>query len=266
MKKQFKINEVSRLFNIGPDSLRYYEKIGLLNPKRDQNNYRIYSLNEIYQLNIIAEFRKLNIPLAQIKNYIEDLSFSNTLSVLSEESNILKEEIKKLQIQKSLIDNQIENLREYFSMDTEKFTIKSFSKRHIVELKTSIILDEEFDFSIILLQRKSDFKVSSFKDNLIGASFSIKDFNREIPVKYDSVFIFHNEPNIATNYLDKGNYLSYIYKGNYDKLPSHIENLKKYARDNNLKIENTVYETYLVDNRYTAIPEEFLTELQVRIL
>ena len=30
MKQFFKINEISKLYNIGPDSLRYYEKLGLL--------------------------------------------------------------------------------------------------------------------------------------------------------------------------------------------------------------------------------------------
>lgn len=34
MKQFFKINEISKLYNIGPDSLRYYEKLGLLAPKR----------------------------------------------------------------------------------------------------------------------------------------------------------------------------------------------------------------------------------------
>lgn len=34
MKQFYKINEISKLYNIGPDSLRYYEKLGLLAPKR----------------------------------------------------------------------------------------------------------------------------------------------------------------------------------------------------------------------------------------
>lgn len=40
MEKYFKIKEISTLFNIGIDSLRYYEKIGLIKPKRGKNNYR----------------------------------------------------------------------------------------------------------------------------------------------------------------------------------------------------------------------------------
>ena len=38
----FKIGELSKLYHIGVDSIRYYEKVGILNPIRDEeNNYRM---------------------------------------------------------------------------------------------------------------------------------------------------------------------------------------------------------------------------------
>ena len=40
MKKYYKINEIAKLYHIGVDSLRYYEKVGLISPKRDENQYR----------------------------------------------------------------------------------------------------------------------------------------------------------------------------------------------------------------------------------
>ena len=47
-KKTFNIGEVSRLFNVSADSIRYYEKIGILEPTRNQeNNYRVYTLSDI---------------------------------------------------------------------------------------------------------------------------------------------------------------------------------------------------------------------------
>lgn len=43
MKKYFKIGEIAKLYHIGTDSLRYYEKLGILTPKRSENDYRLYS-------------------------------------------------------------------------------------------------------------------------------------------------------------------------------------------------------------------------------
>ena len=33
MKNYYKINEISKLYNIGVDSLRYYEEIGIHDPR-----------------------------------------------------------------------------------------------------------------------------------------------------------------------------------------------------------------------------------------
>lgn len=38
MEKYFKIGEISRMYHIGADSLRYYEKLGILRPKRGRTN------------------------------------------------------------------------------------------------------------------------------------------------------------------------------------------------------------------------------------
>ena len=43
MKDYYKINEIARLYGIGVDSLRYYEKLGILKPRRDTNGYRLYN-------------------------------------------------------------------------------------------------------------------------------------------------------------------------------------------------------------------------------
>ena len=67
MKNYYKINEISKLYGIGVDSLRYYERLGILRPRRDVNGYRLYSLKEMYKLNIIRDLRRLDFSMAQIK-------------------------------------------------------------------------------------------------------------------------------------------------------------------------------------------------------
>ena len=96
MQDYYKISEISKLYGIGVDSLRYYERIGLLNPKRGKNNYRLYSLNDLYKLNIIRDLRPLNFSMAQIKKYTEQLSLENTFDVLSEERMNIKKQITEL--------------------------------------------------------------------------------------------------------------------------------------------------------------------------
>ena len=69
MKDYYKINEIARLYGIGVDSLRYYEKLGILKPRRDTNGYRLYNLKDMYKLNVIRDLRRLDFSMQQIKDY-----------------------------------------------------------------------------------------------------------------------------------------------------------------------------------------------------
>ena len=63
MKKKdtFKIGELSKLFDIGVDSIRYYEKVGILHPVRnDENNYRMYTIDDVRRLALIRELLGLS--------------------------------------------------------------------------------------------------------------------------------------------------------------------------------------------------------------
>lgn len=66
MKQYFKIGEISELYHIGADSLRYYEELGILTPKRGKNNYRLYSIHDIWRLNVIRDLRPLGFSMDRI--------------------------------------------------------------------------------------------------------------------------------------------------------------------------------------------------------
>ena len=77
MKNYYKINEISKLYNIGVDSIRYYEELGILHPKRASNGYRQYTTNDIHRLNVIRDLRSLGFSMQSIKAYLENQSISS---------------------------------------------------------------------------------------------------------------------------------------------------------------------------------------------
>ena len=68
----YRIGEVSQVTGISKDTLHFYNKIGLLVPEYiDPNNqYRYYSLRNLWQLDIITTCRKLNIPLETVQQIL----------------------------------------------------------------------------------------------------------------------------------------------------------------------------------------------------
>lgn len=267
MKKNFTIGEISKLFNIGIDSLRYYEELGIIKPRRAANGYRTYRLSDMYRLTIISELRKLRLPLEHIKEYLDHQSLSNTMLILNNEKVEIKKEITRLKASLSSLNDQLNMLKALEKTETNIINTKFFDTRYAVKLETDFTIDDEFDFSIRFLLKKYNFKLNQFDNLKIGACISSSDIKESIVAKYLSVFVLQNEETeILQDIVPKGNYLCYCYRGTYRNLPLHINNLFDYAAQNNLVLADTIYEFYLIDNRYTMNTKEFLTEIQIRIL
>jgi MerR family transcriptional regulator/heat shock protein HspR len=66
--KYYHISSVARLYNIHPQTLRLYEREGLLKPSRSDGNTRLYSDEDLKQLEVILNLsRDLGVNLAGIE-------------------------------------------------------------------------------------------------------------------------------------------------------------------------------------------------------
>ncbi len=89
-----KIQELENELNISRANIRFYEKEGLLNPKRKENGYRDYSDSDIAVLKKIIVYRKLGISVTDIKKI-----FNNELELqeaVSQSIKNLQKEIERL--------------------------------------------------------------------------------------------------------------------------------------------------------------------------
>nr|WP_279287901.1 MerR family transcriptional regulator [[Eubacterium] tenue] len=68
----FTIGQVTKMYNISHDTLRYYDKIDLLKPSvKKENGYRYYTIREIELLEIILIAKQLEIPIKDIKDIVQ---------------------------------------------------------------------------------------------------------------------------------------------------------------------------------------------------
>lgn len=103
MKKYFKIGEISKLYGIGVDSIRYYEEIGLIKPERSESGYRHYSIHDIWRLNVIRDLRSIGFTMEQIKEYLDNHNTASSLKLLEEEQAAIHKQLLRLQqLQKML--------------------------------------------------------------------------------------------------------------------------------------------------------------------
>jgi DNA-binding transcriptional MerR regulator len=68
----FSIGQLSKKADIPIDTIRYYEKVGVLDRiQRSENNYRVYTEKTLADLLFIKHCRELNISLSDIKTLKE---------------------------------------------------------------------------------------------------------------------------------------------------------------------------------------------------
>lgn len=69
---EYRIGDVTRLLGLSADTLRYYEKIGLLQDiPRNSSSIRVYLDKHLSQLKFIQRAQKMNFSLAEIKDLLQ---------------------------------------------------------------------------------------------------------------------------------------------------------------------------------------------------
>ncbi len=105
MKKLFTISEFAKLRNININSIRYYEKIGVLKPVSidKKNGYRYYSLNQLSQIDAISLLIDLGIPL---KNFSDFINPDDSIELMK----LFKLGQKELMDQMHVLQNKIDRV------------------------------------------------------------------------------------------------------------------------------------------------------------
>jgi DNA-binding transcriptional MerR regulator len=97
--KLLSIGEISKYTGASVKSLRYYERINILKPVfvDPDTDYRYYSFEQMYLVEIIILCIELDIPLKELSRFIEENKTIDYLSLLHYGKRIAEEKVKTLQ-------------------------------------------------------------------------------------------------------------------------------------------------------------------------
>ena len=260
MKKYYKINEIAKLYNIKSDSLRYYEEVGLIHPLRSKSNYRLYTLNDIYILNIIRDCLKLGYDTSQIKEYLDNRSVNNTIAFLKEEERLIQRQIQELNKTLSSIQTRIESLDHTKHIRFNTCQVESYPKRYCRYLKEKIDQDEKIDYLLTKLTESMEEDISVLGNMDSG---SIVEYKNDEYV-YTNVFVLTQEEKYDF-ILDSGLYCTYTYTGDYDRTNQLFYKMKDWIQEHDYTIEGPFLEFLLIDIHETKKVEEYITSIHVKV-
>lgn len=118
------IKEVSKMYNLSPDTLRFYEKKGLIGPiKKTSGGIRNYEEDDLKRIEFIKCMRSAEIPVIVLKEYVDlfaagDETIKERRELLEEQKHILENKIAKMQEAYEKLNKKIDM---YYSGELEKY-------------------------------------------------------------------------------------------------------------------------------------------------
>lgn len=107
------IRQISLDYGVSRRMLCYYEETGLIKSSRkDDYAYRVYDENAIQRLQQIIILRKLQIPVKQIKDILNNQNAVEVIEIFKQKISELDEEITALSTLKSILIRFIDELQE----------------------------------------------------------------------------------------------------------------------------------------------------------
>ncbi len=146
MKSYLTISEFAALRNVNINSLRYYEKMKLLEPAYidPQTKYRYYAPEQIIMLDCILVCIRLGMPLKNLKGYMDEKENLDLVRLIKDCQKILNERNAELQSYIEILNYASENI------SSEKEAQKRIYEQHIA--KRYFIVEQIKDEALDLIK------------------------------------------------------------------------------------------------------------------
>lgn len=157
----YTVKELARLTGLTPRTLRYYDSIGLLCPRRgSENDYRLYGPEEVDRLQQILLYRNMGLPLEEIRHLLDAPEFDREAA--------LREHLQRLRERRREVDALIRTVQSTLS-EIEGGTIMTDEKK-FEGMKRQVIEENEAAYGKELREKYGDETVEAHMARLSGMS------------------------------------------------------------------------------------------------
>ena len=269
-KGLFSIGEVSKLFHISVSSLRHYENIGLLHPEytSPDTGYRYYGTEQFEVLNTIRYLRALDIPLAEIEDFLKNRDISNIEEKLMQQKKIVLEKQKELKRIEQKISHRLNSLSEAQNMPLDTVTLVQLPEKRIVWVDAPLKIKDLQDMEAPIRkldQSKAEAVVFLGK---VGLGILAEHLHKAEYEKYDGVFLVLDDEDIydgETILMEETLCVRLCFRGSHAEAPEQYKKLLDYIKKHQMKIAGFSREITLIDYGITNNPEKFVTEICIPV-
>lgn len=265
-KKYLSIGAFSKLAGISRKNLIYYDEIGILKPAFvKENGYRYYFFNQLDEVSIILALKDLDVPLKEIRNYMENVSPDNLINLIAAQKEKILEELNRLNQMNYIIEQRSNNAPIISSINCSKILLE-YCEEEVLFLGFQYLYEAnniEKDFVSFLDYCKS-------KKVLYGYPLGVY-------INYDSVisdnirtYKYFYKVSQSLDLIEKTKKPTGLYVIAYDN--SYLaedmkifDKVNKFIEKNHLKPCGNVYIENISDEIITKNPDKYLSKVSVQV-
>ena len=266
------ITELAKLRQVTSETLRYYDRIGLITPDYvdPQTRYRYYSIRQYEKLGTIKELRQLGMSIHDITDYFSGRNLRKSHQLLLHQLELLEEEIRKQQLLSEILRRKLHFLSEITPPPpVDKVFCRAFPQRYMITFGEPAGGSREHAFAFTRLERYLDevapilasYRIGVYADwHLLEPS---DDYIPAVPmifVERDAIESEHKRT------IPPGDYLCMNYRrGELERYHPSFARLHTYMAEHGWVLNGMIFQFYKIDVTLTSDPDETLMEIQVPV-
>lgn len=276
MKEYLNITQLAKLRNITSETLRHYDRIGLLKPDYvdELTGYRYYSMNQVELFDTIIDLRNLGVPLKDIAVYMRSRNVENTYTLLKDKEADLKREIAEKKKQLEHIQNKTHYLEKMGNLDFDseaRWEIVQRNTRQFVisKMYEKSLTDFLYEFTRLRANMQSEYTVFGTS---ISGSLILKDSffaNNEMRLsRYPAIPLELCKTKLSYGQvmeLPEGSYLCCYGRGVFQAGKPIVNRIKKYLEYRGLQIVGNLYERDIIDLSLTNEESELAYCIEIPV-
>lgn len=253
------IGEVSKIFKISKDTLRYYDKIDILKPEVNENNkYRFYDLKDLEQLGLIIGIKSLGVPLLDIKSTIEGGDINRYIDLIQTQKVLIENKQKELEKLKCSLSNSEDILKQVLNFKNEydfrnlnltkkDYTLYGIDIKNVLTFKNNTSdINTEIEKNLIYLKdTPSLYYFNINKNQAIEEEINLIFFKENEKIK----LYIESHSSIEMNQIFQknisGNFINVNFYGSSNQIEKYIIDLNKHFNFNKSSYALIKYDFYL---------------------
>lgn len=266
------ITELARLRKVTSETLRHYDRIGLIKPDfiDPHSGYRYYSIRQYEKLGTVKELRALGMSLAEVQDYFNNRNIKKSVEMLAAYQKKLEQQLLETTALNQLMKRKLKFLRKLKDLPPVNTLFEQMhEERYIITFGEPTGGPREHAFAFTKLEGHLNEIAPILASDRVGVYADERILERNDKPIPAVPMIFVDNDAIDSQYLKiipAGKYLCLYYpEGRLEQYHPSFELIKSYIREHDLEICGKILQVYKVDVTLTSDRSETILEIQVPV-